>query len=345
MVSKPKNAEGIVTTEGTTIYEHWSKSATNHKALDFSNIGMPITTESNAATGEEKHLRQFHQMRIFVENFGNMFHHGDAQKISSTYIISSNLPQTISYTLNSVWQPPLGSIGGSTFNMLMQFGSQLAKDKGWIENGASGVHRANTLLVWGGSKPLELQLKIPVIDDNYGTSSSGGISANLVEALEFLGSLCLPTRANGAGFYEPPPSPLQGEIKWGDAWSVNLKTNYARIMIQLGGILLLDNCIIKGISVNYPNTKTQIKHTYPQSIVPGMTGSSYLTPMLAEVTINVTTVEAVTADNYSKMLWLQKQDEMGNFTADLQVVKTKGAEIGGAAWNAITGANQEPEKE
>lgn len=317
MAGKPidTNKPSIVSTQGTPIYEQLAKKATCHKSLDFSNIGVPLTNTSGANSGVEKHLRQYHQTRIFVEDFSGMLHHNSKQA-AKTYIISANLPQSISYGVGSTWEAPLKAFGGSTFNALMQFGSQYLKDKGILDNGASGIHRATSLLIWNGSKPLEMQLKIPVIDDNYGTKTTSDISTNLAEALEFLGCLCLPNGMNDIDFYIPPPSPLSASIQLTSNFKLDLHTNYARIMVQLGGVLLIDRCIIKSIDVNYPNTKTQIKHTYPQSIAPGDTGMSYLTPLLAEVTIHLTTVEAMTSDLYSKMLWLKPQNS-GALTADL----------------------------
>ena len=332
--AKDMNSKPVVTTEGTPVYETLAKKASLHKALDFSNIGMPITTLSGANSGNERHLRQFHQTRIFVEGFSGMNHHGKAEGQPATYLISANLPQSLSYGLSSTWQAPLSGMGNSTTNAIMQFGSQLVKDHGAQIASASGIHRATTFLIWGGAKPLEMTIKIPVIDDNYGTKTVDDISTNLAEALEFLSCLCLPAEGNtGANFYTPPPSPLNFSVGWGDK-SLNLHLRYARIMVQLGGILLIDNCIIKSINVSYPNTKTLIKHTYPQSISPGSTGMTYLTPLLAEVSITLSTIEAVTANAYSKMLWLKPQNDMSNVKIDLKEIWEGAKEVGKGLMNA-----------
>ena len=87
-------------------------------------------------------------------------------------------------------------------------------------------------------------------------------------------------------------------------------------MVQIGGILLVDRCILKKVTVEYPNTKTLIKHTYPQGIRPGETGTSYLTPLLAKVTITFSTIEAMTSDLYSRMLWLKPQESAGTLSSD-----------------------------
>ena len=318
-----KKKPRIVETDSTTVYEEFSKQASIHKALDFSNIGMPITTPGGSKSGEEKHLRQFHQTRIFVEDYSGMLHH-TKNMASATYLISANLPGKLSYNLTSKWSAPLSWAGGTYFNALMQFGTSLAADLNLIDKAkvASGVHRATSYLLWNGTEPLQIQFTIPVIDDNYGTKTTSDISTNLVEALEFLSCLCLPSNATtGAEFYTPPPSPLQATLRWNEK-KLNLRTNYARIMVQFGGILLIDNCIIKDIRVSYPNTKTLIKHNYPESIAPGNRGMSYLTPLLAEVSITISTIEAMTSNFYSKMLWLKPQPEMGS--TDLNAAKLFG---------------------
>ena len=75
-----------------------------------------------------------------------------------------------------------------------------------------------------------------------------------------------------------------------------------------------DNVIVEGISVDYPNTKAMIRHWYKEPTTnAGASGSSYLTPLLATVTIDITTSEALTAQTYSKMLWLKTQTDQGSF--------------------------------
>lgn len=339
-ISDPHDASttDVVSTAGTAVYEEVSKKANLHKALDFSNVGMPIQEQKGASGGNENYLRQFHQTRIFVKNFSGMNHHTKAQK-AATYLISANLPQTLSYNLTSTWEAPLNAFKSSTMNAIMQFGSSLARDAGFKMSEASGIHRATTFLLWGGSNPLEMTLDIPVIDDNYGSRSPDNINANFVEALEFLSCLCLPSEGNtGANFYTPPPSPLNASFHWGNKGKVDLHVRNARIMVQLGGILLIDNCIIKGIDVSYPNTKTQIKHTYDAGMTPGQTGSSYLTPLLANVKIKLSTIEAMTANTYSKMLWLKPQTDMGSVNVDLEQMWNTAKNIASTAGSKIMDA-------
>lgn len=286
-----------------------------HKSLDFSDVGIPTNGDSTAETN--KHLRQFHQTRIYVENFGNMNAHGKSSTAneSQTYLISANLPETLSYKIGSSWDAPFNDLqANGKVNALMQFASTpianaMGKDN-WV---SSGVNRMGTMKVWNGSEPLSLNLSIPVIDDGHGPGQgSVGINTNFVEALEFLGSLCLPKNSGQLGFYIPPPSPVNLNIKLTDNTGVNAQSTYGRIMVQLGGMLLVDHCIITGINVRYPNTKTMIRHYYDTNTgVAGSkaSGTDYLVPLLAFVDISITTVEAMTSDYYSRMLWLKTDEE------------------------------------
>lgn len=304
-----------------------------HKSLDFSNVGMP-TIASKAGTDGVKYLRQFHQTRLYIQDYGGILRHGkqDSATQSETYLVSANLPEQFSYNIGSEWSQPFGSFTSDKVNALLQMGgSQLINDVTGTDLGnevKSTTARISTIMAWNGSKPLSLTLRIPVIDDGHPNESTtgSGLRTNLVEALEFLGSLCLPKQGTGMlGFYEPPPSPYDFNFTYKDSKG-NSKTatakgngNHARIMLQLGGILLVDNVIIKSVGVDYPNTKTMIRHWYKEpSTNAGAKGSSYLTPLLANVTLDITTSEALTANTYSKMLWLKTQEDQGSFNVDTE---------------------------
>ena len=315
-----------------------------HKSLDFSNVGMP-TMNSKAGTNGTKYLRQFHQTRLYIMDYGGILNHTEEEaKTSGTYLISANLPEQFSYQVGSDWSQPFGNFTSDKVNALIQLGGhQLLNDisgTDFGENFQSTNARISTIMAWNGSKPLSLSLRIPVIDDGHPNDSTTGVGlrTNLVEALEFLGSLCLPKQNKSLlGFYQPPPSPYDFNYTYtndkGAEQNRTYSGNHARIMLQLGGMLLVDNVIVKGIKVDYPNTKTMIRHWYKDSINPGASGSSYLTPLLANVTIDITTSEALTAQTYSKMLWLKTQEDQGSFsTSDAQA-----AEIAGKGMDFITG--------
>lgn len=313
-----------------------SKGVRYHKSLDFSNVGMP-TVASKAGTDGVKFLRQFHQTRLYIQDYGGILRHSEQDVATcETYLISANLPEQFSYKIGSKWSQPFGSFTSDKVNALLQLGGhQLINDMtstNFGDNFQSTTARISTIMAWNGSEPLSLNLRIPVIDDGHPNESTtgSGLRTNLVEALEFLGSLCLPKGEKSAlGFYQPPPSPYD--------FSFNSKTysgNHARIMLQLGGMLLVDNVIIKGISVDYPNTKAMIRHWYKEPTTnAGASGSSYLTPLLASVNIDITTSEALTAQTYSKMLWLKTQTDQGSFKTST----AEAAKVANSGWNALKG--------
>lgn len=308
----------------------YKSDATWFKSFDFSNVAIYAknpTMSKNPSSYLEKEdnpfFRRFHQMTIYVKNPRVFTHGNDGMKKGDWLVITSNLPESFSYSFGGEWVTPF-KFGNPTLNAIMQVAG--------IQNVSSGVSRATTLRVWDGSKPLSLNLTIPVIDD--GESSSG---TNLIEALEMLGSLALPSyNYNRTGTYLPPPSPFSFTIKYdkkGES-TINEETgkeeystteeettkgsNLSRVMLQLGGMLLIDHCIIENVDVKYPNTKTMIRHDYTkQNENFGNTGGFYLHPLLAEVTLKISTAEALTANNYSKMLWAKKGQTAGNVNVDL----------------------------
>lgn len=297
-------------------YSSNRKDASYHKSFDFSNVAIFAENDDyTAGVQDDAYFRRFHQMSLFIEIGNKLYHHTKANS-GGTALITSNLPEQISYSIGSVWSTPL-SFGSGATNLIMQMGG-----KAIDADLTSGVSRATTMRIWDGAKPLSLSLKIPVIDDG-----KDGSNTNLVEALEFLGSLALPRRGANS-LYVPPPSPLNANIHYMTDFdndtgkptgrkTMNLHTTYGRIILQLGGILMVDNCILEGFDVHYPNTKTMIRHDYTSvNETFGKTGAEYLHPLLAEVTLKIGTIEAMTDDFYSKMLWA-KSNKMGTGEMDL----------------------------
>lgn len=327
--------------DGSLIYTNSSttnSSCSNcsyHKSFDFSNINIGSS-----------YYKQFHQTRIYVKDFAGMTTNGnDVGGTSSTYIISSNLPDSFNYAIGSEWGSPLSDIFKGVGNLVMQFGSGGAVNAGgdWEKVGRhfrSGINRAANFLIWNGAKPLEIQLKIPVLDDDCYQSGCSDTKTNLKEALEFLGCLALPKLEGRFGFYTPAPSPLDLKITAGfekdgngETTTVdktyNLTPNKARIMVQIGGMLFIDNCIIKNVSVSYPNTKALIIR------------DNILTPILAEVTITISTIETLTSTTYTKMLWRKEQADQGTFHLNLneawETAKGVGKEVVGTVINNVDG--------
>ena len=93
------NAQPASAADLEIAYGQMRTDTTMHKALDFSNIGMPSKVVNGAIVpSAEKHLRQYHQTRIFIYNFGAMRGHGSSFG-PQTYLISANLPETLSYKI------------------------------------------------------------------------------------------------------------------------------------------------------------------------------------------------------------------------------------------------------
>lgn len=294
-----------------TVYSAIHSNAEVHKSFDFSNTAL-FGDNSDFASNDDANFRHFHQMRIFVQIPEYLKKTQMELNNTNTLLLTSNLPEKISYNLGSSWAAPL-NFGNATTNLLMQLGGSA------MGLGASGVPRASTLRIWSGTEPLSLNLTIPVIDDG-----ATGSNTNLMEALEILGMLVLPT-LNGT-FYTPPPSPLNATITFAkdpidhsQKGSLNLNTGkVGRILVQLGGVLLIDNCVIESVSVNYPNTKAMIMHDYAdnKAVNFGKTGSQFLHPLLAEITMKISTIETTTANTYAKMLWAKPQGGQGSLNWD-----------------------------
>ena len=314
VVDKDRNTWGVINQQ----HFKYLNNPHTHKALDFSNVNIyGENNNGNYSAGDEYDMRRFHQMVIYTGMGPN------------STIITSNLPERIQYSLNSVWQEPL-SFNSALTNLFFQAQSSLTGNQ--IK---SGINRAGTIRIWGGTQPLSMSVTIPVLDDNENASG-----ANLVEALDELGKLCLPGYvADGYGFYMPPPNPLSLKVKYSSAWldsnkeketgkpdtkEVKISSNWKRIMIQLGGVLLIDSCVIESISVDYPDTKTMVQHDYSNEELRKKLGDSssgyrFLHPLLANVTIKFSTVEAVTHNRYNAMLWAKPQG--ASFTADFTITQ------------------------
>jgi hypothetical protein len=303
-----------------TVYNNKRTNTAHHKSFDFSNVNS-IAGKNDS---EARNFRRFHQMTLFVD-FGGLTTQGKTLP-AGTYMVSANLPETIKYSIGSKWEAPLSVGANGMTNLLMQVGSKLV---GGVAD--SGIHRVTSMKIWGGSAPLKLSLKIPVLDDgtnSNSTQSDNGAVTNLTQALEFLGCLCLPkydSKDGGLGFYTPPPSPLNINFRYGSEkhQAFNFSAVNGRILLQLGSILLIDNCLIEGVEVEYPNTKAQIMHTYTTESVGNTIGGQFTHPLLAMVTITISTVEAMTAQGYSKMLWMQPQPGEGKLNSDVSKAAIK----------------------
>lgn len=267
-------------------------------------------------------MKRWHQLTLYISAPGGRKYQGNKSFIN--YTICSNLPESFGYSVGSDYENPLGGIlgGSGLVNLAMQ-----------LATGGSGAMKLATVKVWKSSKPMSFSLKIPVVDDGWSTQQNGAYT-NFMEALEVLGTMCLPTYGtNGKGglkeklgsfSYKPPPNPVSGNISWtwnGTPHNLPLSTTSGKIMVQLGGMLLVDNCILKNIKVDYPNTKAMIKHQYlSNTYVTQNSGKKvfeYLTPIIANLTLDFEVPYALVSQDFSKMLWLNSNQTGNYFSADI----------------------------
>ncbi len=302
-----------------------NKNRQKFRALDFSSLAMV----GENANGENVQMRRWHQMTLYIQ--GAPIYNGTD---IGNYIISSNLPETVSYTLQSTYDNPLSSFKGTGL-------ANLAAQS--VSGGqGSGALRASTIKLWNGSNPMQLKLSIPVLDDGWSENNANGngFSTDFVESLEILGSFCLPRfskkEENGANglqkaissfSYQAPPNPLAVSISYtdenGKPVSSTIASGRGKIMCQLGGILLVDNCILTSMSVEYPNTKAMIKHNYTNGKINKSENNTnigtvnYLTPMIAKLNLTLEVPVALTAEDYSDMLWLKQQKDSTRFNQNV----------------------------
>lgn len=297
-----------------------------YRTLDFSSVGMFGLDGSNAADVE---LRRWHQMVMYLyTKDSSLATYNNEGK--NEFIIASNLPTNFSYGLSSNYNQPLSSfsnIGTGITNMLAQ---------GF---GGSNVLQAGSIAVWSGSSPLNITVTIPVLDDGWEGDNQNGFSTNFMEALEVLSGFCLPSspygsmsdtgekdnkiqRAVKAHALRAPPTPVSLDIKYGKKkdQQLNASGNFGYITVQFGGMLLVQQCILRSMTITYPNTKAMIKHQYSGSTyyskVHGGGKKHFLTPIIAELTLNFFVPVAMTKDMYRDMLWSNSAAKTSNFSYD-----------------------------
>lgn len=337
-----KESENAITNIGFDRFhlnENNPENKKNYRTLDFSSVGL---YDGNNLSADKTAMRRWHQMTLYMEgpSTGGNFSGGK-------YVIASNLPENFSYSITSTYEPPLGSFNSSMTNLILQ---GLTKGEG------SGVIRAGSALIWKGTSPLKFKVKIPVMDDAWPGDNQNGFKTDFMEALEILGTFLLPRdirKKSGDGSklkqfivnnsMTPPPTPLHlnasfkltktksFQAKQPDGTVINdnrseslIDFNFqsghsGNIMVQLGGMLLVNNCVLTQMIVEYPNTKSMIRHEYGDGkyITDNTKIKNYLTPIIANLTLEFTTVSMLTRGDYLNMLWLNPKGQGGaNFTVD-----------------------------
>jgi len=296
---------------------------TNLKYYDYS---QSINKESD--------LKKYHQFTLYCggKDIGKDYNHKE-RTLTSQFMLIGNLPPQITYSINNNFEAPLSFGMSGMVNLVAQ--SML---------GTSSGFRATTIKIWSGTDPLKISITLPIIDDNGNTSGT-----NFQECLEVLGRYALPEYNGKYGTYTNVPG--SGGL---NVWYNNSKgertrlgeagNNRSRITAQFGGILFMDWCAIEGFTVNYPNTKALILHDY------GVANQGFkLLPLLAELTIKLTTLEGLTKTNFLNMLRLKNQSN-AVITLDTDDIPIVGKVIDStinavsSAWDYVSGGGT-PNKE
>lgn len=289
-------------------------------------------------------LKQFHMLTIYLRDSTN--------KKTGGYLIKANLPEQFTYSIGGVWGNPINLSAGETLNTLLQ---QLSGGR------ASLRHTVDSFMVWQAPKRMEFVFKIKVFDD-----SGNNTRINYQEALELLSSCVLP-KVDTNGYYESIPGPVLtrvlnnrplGEKTIRGAQTANKiaqngdsladamngrKSPFDRVTVQIGGLLLVDWCVIRDVKITYPNTKNQVLHSYMGiNKGEGINYKMHLQPLMAELEITISTVQSLTFPNYRTMLYLTEQTQPDDLLGKDQDQKTReiygytsvatGREVGDNDW-------------
>lgn len=277
-------------------------STDNYKFFDYSVYGLG-----------ESEWRKYHLLSIYFN--------GQSSPRIPSFVLQAQLPQQIGYTISSTYTEPLSFASSSIANMA----AQMFGRGGQYFPSASA--RVSTLKMWEKSTPITLDLEIPLLDD--GISGDG---TNYMECIDLLSRLVLPQYdgdESKLGMYTPPPSPLALDLKYSKSQdSLRLSSERTRLMLQLGGMFLMDHCILESMTITYPNTKAQIRHDY-SSIQNGTFRNNFLLPIMATLKIKISSVEGMTYDTFAKMIGLHAQKDAGLIKADL----TQAADMAKSFWD------------
>ena len=274
---------------------------------------------------KDSQLKQFHCATFVFRGAGEE----NANKQNEGAILTMALPNKIKYSFGGKWQSQFSGLGGSGESFI---GGMAAALSGGAFNGTFDISTASA---WVGGQELSMILSFPVFDD-----VGDGSGVNYQEALALLGEATLPS-INEYGAYHMLPGPTiwQTMEKGGNiaaqkvsdyirgSWmdtafeyvknAAGLKVNpWQRITLQLGGLLLIDWCIIKRVSVEFPNTKHQVLHSWEN--IQDDPRKMHLQPLLANIEVEISTVQNLTVDNFKNMLQLSEGDKAKDWTKQQQ---------------------------
>ena len=276
----------------------------------------------------ESPFKQFHALTFYFR------HTSEDKNKEKGAIITSMLPESLSYSIGGNYTSPIRLGGGELANAIFRE----------FTGGSRALEfNVDTSVVWHSPKRLEMVFKIPVFDD-----SGSGTNINYQEAIDLFGEAILPELGE-SGLYESTPGPniltalkykaatgvatkgaatlsnaiSKGEKEYADANKDNPNARsmragdflrgqsqlWDRISIQIGGVLLLDWCVIKDLKVTFPNTRAMVLHDFTGTHTEQIDGSrkqtykAHLQPIQAEIEVTVSTVMGMTRATFKNMLY------------------------------------------
>ena len=275
-------------------------------------------------------LKQFHALTFYFR---------DSNKPTNGAIITSMLPETFTYSIGGNYTSPISLSGGELSNTIANL---------LTEGSKSLAFSADTSVIWQSPKRMEIVFKIPVFDD-----SGTGTHRNYQEAIELFSEAILP-EVGEDGLYNSIPGPnlfrvlahraTEGSKTKAAATFSEMASRtkgqaikhlygragiWDRICVQIGGMLLLDWCVIKDLKVTFPNTKAQVLHDFRKrgtmgvfsvddtmclmtdnapdpsnvSLHGGYNYKVHLQPIQAELEVTVSTVMGITRATFKDMLF------------------------------------------
>lgn len=268
-------------------------------------------------------LKQFHCATFVFRNISDA---------TQGAILTTALPNKIKYSFGGRWQSQFSALGAENF-----VGTLVSSLTSGQYNAGFDISTATT---WANTEPMTILLQIPVFDD---VGSNTGV--NYQDAIELLAEAALPD-TTGAGAYTKIPGPTawqqiitrESDPK-GKEKDANMATRaleyvgnqvvstgsfiagfseeteanpWQRITLQLGGVLLMDWCIIKKVSVEFPNTKHQVLHDW--SAVETNGRKMHLQPITAIIEVEISTVQGLTLDKFRRMIRLQEPGKRKDIT-------------------------------
>lgn len=294
-------------------------------------------------------VKQFHALTFYFRN---------SRDPNKGAIITSTLPESFTYSIGGVYSNPIALGGGEFANAVVS--AFTANTKGLSFN-------VDTSLIWQSPKRMDIVFKIPVFDD-----SGSGTNINYQEAIELFSEAILPNvgpdglynsipgpniikaltyrATKESGGVSTYASQTVNDAVENSQWKkdkngkrTNEKTKLAqlinsedqlwdRICVQVGGLLLLDWCIIKDLKVTFPNTKAQVLHDFRYrnskhkasntSLENGTRFKAHLQPIQAELEVTVSTVMGMTRATFRDMLYQNESIDGATNAPQKPVAKT-----------------------